>query len=261
VNILSNVINQFIVKPTDGAFIGSQGFVFDILGEEEAMFESDITDHYVEENYAVQDHIALRPPRFTLTGFVGELCDILPGSFLGLLTAAQSMSGISDYTLSFGAQATRVYNQIAGAVSQYTTIVNQATNAYNIITGNSTTASKQQNAYDKFVQLYMDRALCTVETPWATWPNMAIERISILQRDSNRMISEFSITFKQIRTVAIDKEANLFQLGRVDYYASQTTGPSAPVTGKTEFTNGSPVNTGTIIKDTNMTTISIWSGD
>lgn len=249
-DLLNNVVNQFIVTPSgDPGYIGRKGFVFDVLGDEEVMFDSDITDHFVEENFAIQDHIALRPPRFTLTGYVGEITDIFQNAFLNILTTIQSIAGISDYTLEFGAQATQVYNKITAIASQVGVVINQAQNIYNIIAGPSTIETKQQSAYNKFVDLYMNRTLCTVETPWATWPMMGIESIRILQRDNNRFVSEFSVTFKQIRKVsAAQIFVSLYQGGRISDYVSQDSIVSGLVSGQTKFENGDAVEVAILSK-------------
>jgi len=253
---ITNLVNQFIVTPNgDPNYIGPKGFVFDIIGDEEMMFDSDITDHYTEANYAIQDHIALRPPRFTLTGFVAELSDIFPNSFLNILTTIQSMSAISDYTLAFGAQATQVYNVLAGIASQVGTVVNQAKNIYNTISGSATDTAKQQAVYNKFVTMYVNRVLCTVETPWQTLTKMAIERVSILQRDKDRFVSEFSVTFKQIRTVAqtvIQFYDITFQDGRVSDYVSEASILGGYITGQSNLADGTKVDSNLQSKGFNL---------
>ena len=52
---------------------GIQGFVFDVPLENTITLRSQITDHYVEENYAIQDHVAVEPIRIRAAGKVGEL--------------------------------------------------------------------------------------------------------------------------------------------------------------------------------------------
>src|SRR6185312_8744514 len=52
--------------------------LFHYEGEQTASLESDITDHYIENNTAIQDQIALKPVIITTHGFIGELNDIPP---------------------------------------------------------------------------------------------------------------------------------------------------------------------------------------
>jgi len=49
------------------------GFVFDVEGSVKHDAVSDITDHYVENNTPVQDHIALKPLKITLKNYQGEI--------------------------------------------------------------------------------------------------------------------------------------------------------------------------------------------
>src|SRR5271170_7629799 len=72
--------------------------LFHYEGEQTVALESDITDHYIEDNTAIQDQIALKPVMITTHGFIGELNDV-PPSFLSLLqSASQKLTTISAYT-------------------------------------------------------------------------------------------------------------------------------------------------------------------
>lgn len=51
---------------------GIAGFKFHIPQREQVTMSSDITDHYIEDNSPVQDHIACKPIEITLQGYQGE---------------------------------------------------------------------------------------------------------------------------------------------------------------------------------------------
>lgn len=270
-SLANNIVNQFIVKPNTS--VGINGFVFAVVGDEDAMLDADITDHFVEGNYAIQDHIALRPPRFTLTGYVGELNDILQVSFLNVLTTVQSLGAIDAYTPSFSAQATQVYNKISNVASRGAVILNQVTNMFQTFTGLNTTASKQQEAYNYFVNLWMSRVLCSVETPWAVWKNMAIESIRILQKDSNKFITEFAITFKQIRTVTTKSYTPLnfavngaegiqqvFEDGRAADSNIPASFTAGAITGQSTLDDGTPVTTDVLSSKFSLPTLAELAG-
>ena len=202
-SLVNSIVNQFIVKPTGGLLSqGINGFVFDIIGDEDIDLNSDITDHYTEDNISVQDHIALRPPKFTLVGFVGELKDVFSLSFDNLSSTIASLNLIGEYAQTFTTQAVQAYDALIGSATPSGTPLSQYPNIYQLYNEISTSATKQQNAYYYFVNLWQNRVLCNVETPWTVWTNMAIENVRILQRDDNKYISEFSVTFKQIRMVS-----------------------------------------------------------
>lgn len=52
--------------------MGIAGFKFNIPEREQIKLQSEITDHYTDENNPVQDHIARKPITITLTGIHGE---------------------------------------------------------------------------------------------------------------------------------------------------------------------------------------------
>lgn len=74
---LSQLERQAIVRPKNPPD-GIAGFVFNVTQEEEINLRSVITDHFVEDNTAINDEIALSPEEFTLRGIVAEL-SIRPG--------------------------------------------------------------------------------------------------------------------------------------------------------------------------------------
>lgn len=201
-NLIANVVNQAVVRSTGGTpTTGINGFVFDIVAEEEIIQESEITSHYVEDNYAIQDHIAQKPIRVTVRGYIGEITDLFPNTLLSVLTAVQSLDSIGLFLPAFSAQATQVYAKAAGFASQVGNYINQAKNIYSLLNNADTSSSKQQQAYKTLTNFRLNNQLCTVETPWGIFYQMAIERISPVQKEDTRFISEFTVSFVQIRTV------------------------------------------------------------
>lgn len=199
-NLVNNVANQFIVRPTGTTpTSGINGFVFDFLGEEEVTLESDITDHYVEDNYAIQDHIAQRPIKYIAKGYVGELINLFPNSLLSILTTVQSLDAVDAFKPVFSAQASQVYEKIATEGNQIVNVIGQAKSIYSLLSGVSTTANRQQNAFNAFVNFWQNRTSCAIETPWGVLYSMYVERITPSQPENTQVISEFTVTFKQIR--------------------------------------------------------------
>ncbi len=200
--LLEQAVASFVVRPTGGpGQKGISGFVFDILDDERVSLESEITDHYVEENIAIQDHIALRPERFTLRGFIGELTDIPPFSLTAIADVIPRLTILDEYLPEFTKQATQVYDALALVQALAGNALQQAQTLYGIFTQKSTTSTRQQNVYNYFYSLWWTRQLVSVETPYTIFENMAIERVEPCQRGETRIVSDFSITFKKIRTV------------------------------------------------------------
>ena len=87
-NVFSSFANAAIVKPKD--FQGIAGFVFGGVDSEEIDLENEITDHFIEDNTAIQDHVSIRPNIITLRGYVGELVSKAPDDkVLGAISAVK----------------------------------------------------------------------------------------------------------------------------------------------------------------------------
>lgn len=228
--------------------------LFHYEGEQTANLQSDITDHFTEQNISVEDHIALRPEKITTHGFIGELNDVTPG-VLGLLKfAADKLSVISAYTPGLSQTALLAYSEAFFLYQTAANALNAAVSAWSSLSGASgesvingqgvTTASNQNNQQTYFQQFYgywRARTLFTVQTPWAVFQNMAIENLRAVQDAETNAITDFEITFKMIRTastVTIGIPQG-FQ-GRLNAQAAGVTdlGISTPPAGPSLFTNG-----------------------
>jgi hypothetical protein len=122
------------------------------LDEERVSLRSDITDHYIEENIAVQDHIALNPERFTLRGYIGELNDILPFFLSSVPDILPRLSVLDEYLPQFTTQAKQFYDALTLVQALAGNALQQAQTLYGIFTGKSITATRQQNAYNYFIR-------------------------------------------------------------------------------------------------------------
>lgn len=244
-NLASSVVNQFIVRPLGSPnIIGVSGFVFDILDDEEISIDSDITDHYVEANYAVQDHIALRPVRFTLRGFVAEVVDDAPNALASIYSRIKGLESLGGLAPEFNVQDAQFYATVNDTVQKVTNVINQAKSIYQLFGDSSTTDNKQQKVFQYFYNMWKTRQLCQVETPFMVFDNMAIESVRALQSGASRFVSDFNITFKQIIQISsITFSTNIGSL------LSQNLGSisSAPLLGSGVFQQviSTPVNLGT----------------
>lgn len=201
-NLINNVANQFIVRPMPKDIIN--GFVFDFVGEEEITLESEITDHYVEDNYAIQDHIAQKPIKYVAKGYIGELFNIFPSTSLSILTAVQTLEAIPGLEPVFSAQANQVYNDLSIQGNALVNVVTQTKSFAELISNAGTTANKQEYAYSQFLNFWKLRIPCYIETPWVVLFDMYVERITPMQPENTNIISEFTVTFKQLRFANTD---------------------------------------------------------
>lgn len=214
--------------------------LFHYEGEQDVTIVSDITDHYIEDNTAIQDQIALKPEEVTTHGFIGELNDV-PPKYLALAGAiASRLTVIGAYAPALTETALIAYseafllyqvaqNAIDSAVSTWATI--NGTGGQSVINGNGTTGfeaqfpnqTKQQEVFQQFYGYWRKRTLFTVQTPWAVFQNMAIKSLRAIQDPETRVITDFQITFKLIRTASTETLQNAGPV-RLDRNYSQAVG-------------------------------------
>jgi hypothetical protein len=198
---LSSLEQQAIVLPQNPP-PGMGGFLFDISLDDSVDLVSEITDHFVEQNSAIQDNIALRPETITVSGLVAELSS-------AYLNSTQMAEKIEDRlpnfpafepefspaaTLQIGAdddlaESDALGQTSAGSLYEY----------YFARSRNQPDLTKQNNAFQYFNQLWLARQIFTVETPWGIFTDMAIQTLRAEQDENTRYVSNFTITFKRIR--------------------------------------------------------------
>lgn len=180
---------------------GIAGFLLDIVEDDGSDLESDITDHYVEDNTTVQDHIALRPETITVSGRVAELVRAIPVA-QPITQATNPLPLIPDLmpTLAPGSQEREVAELLAQTEGD--AVIGFSESLYGFYQSNARQQpgqTKQSYIYGYFYQLWKGRQLFSVETPWGIFENMAILSASVKQGAESRSVSEFSLTFKKIR--------------------------------------------------------------
>jgi hypothetical protein len=186
------------------------GFVFDVAGESTANLSADITDHYTEDNEALQDHIAIRPKKITLKGYVGEVVYNGGGSSnTALQQAVQKLTELSSFLPTLSAAASQI-QQSASTPTDSNIALSDAANIYGLVqnllgaTGNQ---ARQQNAYTYFKALMNQKVLMGVQTPWEFMTNMAIETITAIQPEGSIYITDFAVTLKEIRIAQVASTA------------------------------------------------------
>lgn len=229
--------------------------LFNFEGEQNLGLQSDITDHYVEDNTAVQNQIALRPEEFTTTGYVGELNDVAPRLLQPLKETVTKLTILAAYTPELSTTALIAYNRAFQAYQVAKNVANAAVSAWGSITGDNSGTSvisgqgitiarnqtKQQIAFQQFYGYWRTRTLFTIQTPWAIFQNMAIKSLRAIQSEETRMITDFEVTFKLMRfaeTITIKPLITDFE-GRSASQSSELLdlGVSTPPESATSFTD------------------------
>lgn len=202
------------------SFLGNtnpKSFLFHYEGEQTVTLESDITDHYVEDNSAIQDNITVKPELITTHGFIGELNNVVPLVPAVAQQAFDKLVALSAYTPALSVSALLAYNLAVQAAQAVIDTANNAVSAWNTVggaigaptLGGQTTAiantefaavqNLQQQAFQMFYGYWRNRTLFTVQTPWAIFPNVAIKSLRAIQNADTAVITDFEVSFKVIR--------------------------------------------------------------
>lgn len=199
VDLASTAGHMFVVAPED---IKSEVYLFDTRGEEEANLESDITDNWVEDNTTMQDHIGLKPITITLSGYVGELTNKLPKVFPEEFNnIPEQLSGISAFMPQLTSQTQYILNRAEEVYGVYEKANRTVSRIEDKLKGVEVPkdVTNQQAVFNKFYQNWQSRGLYTVYTPFGVFDSMAILSLNARQDEDTTYISEFRVTFKQIR--------------------------------------------------------------
>ena len=197
----SALVNQYVVSPIVN--MGLAGFVFDIEDETAIDLESDITDHYTENNTAIQDNIALKPTIITLRGFVGELVYRGEKPKSSTEKLAEKISTINAFVPVLTASARQL--QSALTTDNKTTAdvfaggVASGVDLYQTFKTLNPPKTAQAKAFNFFKSLWSAKQLVSLETPYTFFRNMGILSIKSIQTGENKEVTDFTITLKEIK--------------------------------------------------------------
>lgn len=252
ISSIQDSLNKYIVSPA--SVFGIAGFVFDVQGDTTATLSADITDHYVEDNSTIQDHMAVKPIKVTLRGYVGELVyteeskaeEILSGS-------VQKLTVLNAYlpALSKGAQTIKNAYDNAGSFS-FDAISNDTLNTfrdiYSLVKNLNPANGSAKQAYLYFKSLMESKTIMSYQTPFEFMTDMVIESIVALDSETNKYINDFTITLKKVRFA----QTQLTKFDSAKYGQTKAGTQAAPefnqgvVQGKVDTTTIQSVDTSTL---------------
>lgn len=223
--LINDLTTKYILKPLGAKGIG--GFVFDIEREHRIELKSDITDHYVEDNSTIQDHIAKAPELITLTGYVGELYNA-PG---GIVNEVESISKtvfaeavkekltdvvslLPPFNNSVLSKAQQSANKLKASQIITSNTSNRLENLVEIALRSTVAETRQQRAYMILESFRRTNQIFTVETPFEYFPTCAIQSILAVQPEESKYITEFTVILKKMNFASIsfvDLENSQFQ--------------------------------------------------
>jgi hypothetical protein len=214
----SFLIAGTVVPPLGVQQIGP--FAFDFEGDDSVDQENEVTDHYLEDNTAVQDHIGVKPIIVTLKGSVSELS--FSAATSGLITAALSSveNTLSQADAYLGAYTPGVTQTLLTAITQAQNVATQIEQAAARVAQIASfftpgiQYTKQQQAFAQLSALRLARTVFTVYTPFQVFFNMVIQSLSATQPAHTKTQADFVVTMKQLQfTDDISQSSFLTQYG------------------------------------------------
>ena len=228
-SMIDTAINASSTLVSVAGTVGIAGFVFDVADDETIELDADITDHYVENGTAVQDHIALRPERVTVRGLVGEYKHIVEGKQTTLQKATKKLTTLASYLPPLSDAASAIYKGLQGKnenaslsflSGSLNNVTNTAMDLFKAYRNVNIPQTEQQKAFIFFEALRNNRSLFTIQTPFRYYTDMAVESIRTTQSGFSRDQSDFEVTFKKMRFVNVEK--NLIENDKAEKPADNT---------------------------------------
>jgi hypothetical protein len=210
---LNSALSQYVISPVMN--LGIAGINLDIYEEHSLEYSAEITDHYLENNSTVQDHISIKPLKIMLKGKVGELVYRNEEKESQLQNYAEKLTIINSYLPILTNGAKQLQSRVSSVNGSGTGTDFYKSLAQNSIGGGvdlyqmykqlNTPKTKQAQVANFLTALFQSKQIISLETPWRFFPKMSIETLSISQTDT-KSESYFSIVLKQINTIDIKKK-------------------------------------------------------
>ncbi|MBQ2175353.1 MAG: hypothetical protein II453_09900 [Alphaproteobacteria bacterium] len=234
-----NILSGQITNEANSAY--NVAILFDYIQDESTTVEADITDNWVESNYSIQDHIAIKPRMYRLRGCVGEVVyentwavlDAIDGlkaqhpvlaKTIGAVGAVSSLSGIvSNYTK----LAINTAKQIESSVDRYKKVWQNFTKQNQFVN------KRQKAVYATLQQMLQTRTPVKLSSLMFTLEPFIegqydklyyLQSVSAHQGD-NAYISDIEVTIKEFR-IAATKTTKVDKNKYAGMIASQKTSSS-----------------------------------
>ena len=193
-------------------------YYFDIIKGHSISINNQITDYYLENNTAVQDHIAHAPITITLSGISGEIVytttqaerdyskelvqAVSYANRQNLNNKLTALLVLNPSTSNMTQRAKNAYDYIEASAGRYIGILRRFRNSdtpmdkYNG-TSDIFKETRLQEIHRKLMLLRNNNTALWVHTPYGDYLNMYIQSITLRQNDEN-YITDIEMTLKQL---------------------------------------------------------------
>lgn len=197
--------------------------------------KSQITTHYTEENNAINDHWAVEPIQYTLSGLIGEIIYRPPKTWANKVESkiknfTQPLNVLSPTFDSYTQSVINLTQAIEDSYKRYEQIAKNALRSIGI--GENVTKSNQFKVAEELNSLVDNRQLIKIYTPYGILSNMAILSASINQGNS-KFQSSLEVTLQEWRDTASETreatEHEKSELARVQNAITSNLGQASTV--------------------------------
>ncbi len=191
-------------------------FEFDFEGDESVDLDNEITDHWLEDNTAAQDHIAVKPVIISMKGKISELTFSAETSGLILAALSTVENSLSQADAYLGAYTPGITQTLLQTITQVQNVAIQIEQAAARVAqiasffGPGPQRNKQQSAFAVLSALRNARTIFTVYTPFQVFYSMAITSVRVTQPAGTKTISEFVVQMKQLQFTSNLSQSSFF---------------------------------------------------
>lgn len=180
---------------------------FGISGGNTITASSELTNNYVENNSQRQDHWAIHPLTYTLTGYIGEVVYKPASKWSNWLedkvtNYLEPLSIISPTVSNYVGTAMNTVHQIEANYQKYSKYAENIMNSIDNMAGKAPIV--QSNVHKIFTTLKVlrdSRTLVDVYTPYGTFKDMAMVNISMSEDEKSKYKSKITVTLQEYKSV------------------------------------------------------------
>lgn len=195
-------------------------------------YSSQITDHYMEDNVARQDHWGIAPDTYVLSGLIGEVLYTPPKKWKKAVEekVGDYLAPLRMLSPTFDSYTSAAMSAVQYVENSFRRYEQMARNAYNDFMGVDIQPNQQKIA-ELLKTIQVNRLLVDIWTPYGEYKDMAIEQVSLSQNNS-KFQSNIEIQLKKWRTFSTDTrdataEEKKAYLAKVQKMQEQDSGTAA----------------------------------
>lgn len=179
-----------------------------IYGNETMTLTADITDNYVENNIAYQEHIALKPKVFTISGEVGELTWFRKDESNSVIEAVeQKLYPVVSFLPPVAKIASAAQDKALKIMGVVDSLDNFANRFWGLLSADNVN-TEQKKCFQYLMVLWQRRVPIDIKTPYGKISNYVIQSVEFTQPDRTVDKSQVKISFKEFKTV-IEKRSRV----------------------------------------------------